>query len=133
MKKIARVFLILAVICITTSLSLAYEPDDTVTMYSSATGTTGAVTGSEFPFNHPVKDIGCDVYTSPVATVTVKLLGHEGWAPQADARGLVTFTTCSIPTCNFAVTGRPTRVVQPVITMSTNTTAVVTLQCTGMK
>lgn len=106
-----------------------------MTLYSSATGTTGQVTGPVVYAPFTVGSAGCDINTSPTATVSVLFQASNAVTtfrteatPSFDSAGLATATTCSTATCNvqFTKTYTAKRVL---VTAATNTTAVVTVNC----
>lgn len=101
-------------------------------VFSQTTGTTGAVTGSDFVFHHPVKDLGVDVNSSVTTTVQVRIDGHQGWVGHS-ASGLASATTCTVFPCRFVITGVPVKVIRPVVTSPSSTLPTVTVDVTGMQ
>ena len=131
MKKI----IIAALLLLLPLLALAGQGipvwNETVTLYSLATGTTGTVTTPNANFANTVQNIGCTVYSSPTASVTVQFFGTA--ATGTGYVSLATATTFTTPGY-VKLTGNPVNSMNENITTSaSNTAAVITTTCTGLQ
>lgn len=132
MKKFVLTVLLVALIAAAAFAGGVSVWNESMQLYSAATETTAAVTASTSVFQSPVKDLGCDIATSPTTSVIVRIDGKSTYGG-FDTNGLATATTCTYANCYFAITGKPVAAIRAVITSSTNTNSVVKVTCTGMQ
>ncbi len=132
MKKIILIICALALLVSAAFAGGVSVWTETKQLYSAATGTTVAVTSTRANFDNPVRDLGCDIATSPTGTAVVRIEGTSAYGG-FDTTGLATATTCSTANCFFAITGKPVTSIRAVITTTTSTTSTVKVNCTGMQ
>lgn len=120
MKKI--VIIALALILVSTVAFAAQVEEKILVLHTGATGTTSAKTGTAQYAKDIATSQGCDIITSPTASVVVLFRGGVAYQNTAtfDASGLATATTCTTGACNVQFT-KNLRAMDAVITASTPT------------
>ena len=132
MKKIILVFLaivLLAAVAFAGGSSVFWQ---SITLYSAATNTIGAVTGTPGQFDNPIDNLACTVTSTPTTSVILQINGDVTLNRAFDANGIISASTCTTPPCYMPIsTGKPLREVVSIVTSSITTTAVVTVTCVG--
>jgi hypothetical protein len=146
MKKI---FALLIALAIMISTSVVYAEgtklfSQQVTLYSAVVGTTAATTATAFTFDSPVKNIACDLISSPsttTANTSFILYGNQGSSTTLfDSTAYITTATLASSltlTVMKTVNSQsgvhfPVRTISAVVT-ATSTTQRITLNCTGIQ
>jgi len=113
-----------------------------VTLYSAATGTTGAVKTNAFTFDRVMNNLACDFITgvsSGTSNVTFVLSRNQGSSTSLFDTGtvygiasftLASSTTLTVMASKAATAGQPFRTIQATITSPT-TTQVITVNCSA--